>query len=159
MTHLVTVSVYVLHLVDRPLCTPGLKTELWSFIINIILTLIRLGPNWSMEEGGVCHASDLLSTTGRFRQRGSLVRVTMSAQGGSAARGSAAGSIKDLCFMDMDTCFWQMARLQSLQHKVYSGAGIPYLGSPPPDPSPPPPTTNPTGIFIGFRVAKTCIPR
>lgn len=40
----------------------------------------------------------------------------------------AAGSIRDMCFMDMDTCFWQIAHLQSMQHTVHSSSSLPYIG-------------------------------
>ena len=40
----------------------------------------------------------------------------------------AAGSIRDMCFMDLDTCFWQIAHLQSLQGHVHSSSSLPYIG-------------------------------
>lgn len=48
--------------------------------------------------------------------------------GGGTARGTAAGNIRDLCFMDLDTCFWQIAELQSMQHGVHSSTSLPYIG-------------------------------
>lgn len=44
------------------------------------------------------------------------------------ARSGTPGSIRDLCFMDVDTCFWQVAQLHSLHHTLCSSSSLPYIG-------------------------------
>ena len=46
----------------------------------------------------------------------------------------AAGPVRDLRFLDTQTCFWQLALGQSLQHGATTSQGIPHLGEqiPPP---------------------------
>lgn len=40
----------------------------------------------------------------------------------------AAGPVRDLRFLDTQTCFWQLAQGQSLQHGATTSQGIPHLG-------------------------------
>lgn len=46
----------------------------------------------------------------------------------TVANKSAAGTIKDIKFLDTDTCFWQLTQQQSMQHKANTADLIPYLG-------------------------------
>ena len=47
----------------------------------------------------------------------------------TVASKSAAGAIKDIKFLDTDTCFWQLTQQQSMQHKANAADLIPYLGT------------------------------
>ncbi len=70
----------------------------------------------------------------------------------------AAGPVRDVRFLDTQTCFWQLALGQSLQHGSTTSQGIPHLGEnsqqqskgdmpavdlPPPSPLAPPPPPPP----------------
>lgn len=46
----------------------------------------------------------------------------------TVANRTAAGAIKDIKFLDTDTCFWQLTQQQSMQHKTNAADLIPYLG-------------------------------
>lgn len=46
----------------------------------------------------------------------------------TVANKTAAGAIKDIKFLDTDTCFWQLTQQQSMQHKGSASDLIPYLG-------------------------------
>ena len=46
----------------------------------------------------------------------------------TVANRTAAGAIKDIKFLDTDTCFWQLTQQQSMQHKSNAADLIPYLG-------------------------------
>ena len=50
----------------------------------------------------------------------------------TVANRTAAGAIKDIKFLDTDTCFWQLTQQQSMQHKSSAADLIPYLGEPTP---------------------------
>ncbi len=45
-----------------------------------------------------------------------------------SAKGTASGLVRDVKFLDMDTCFWQIARQHWLQYGAYDDHTIPYLG-------------------------------
>lgn len=44
------------------------------------------------------------------------------------AKSTASGAINDIKFFDLDTCFWQLAALQSQQRGAYDASDIPSLG-------------------------------
>jgi hypothetical protein len=46
-----------------------------------------------------------------------------------AAKGTASGLVRDVKFLDMDTCFWQIARQHWLQYGAFADHTIPYLGA------------------------------
>ena len=48
---------------------------------------------------------------------------------GAASRPISPGSIRDMCFMDLDVCFWQTAQQQMCQVGCYSSSGLPAIGS------------------------------
>ena len=43
----------------------------------------------------------------------------------AAAKPAAAGGIKDIAFLDADTCFWQLAKNGALAHGTTSAGGLP----------------------------------
>lgn len=45
-----------------------------------------------------------------------------------AAKGTASGLVRDIKFLDMDTCFWQIARQHWMQYGAFDDHTIPYLG-------------------------------
>ena len=46
------------------------------------------------------------------------------------AKPTVAGSVRDVAFLDTETCFWQLARQQFQQLKAYSASGFPHIGVP-----------------------------
>ena len=42
---------------------------------------------------------------------------------------TVAGSVRDVAFLDTETCFWQLARQQFQQLKAYSASGFPHIGA------------------------------
>lgn len=46
------------------------------------------------------------------------------------AKTAAPGAVRDLSFLDMDTCYWQLASQHIQQLKAYSSSGIPHIGMP-----------------------------
>ena len=46
----------------------------------------------------------------------------------SPGKTAAPGSIKDLGFLDMETCFWQLGWQHFQLLKAYSSSGIPHIG-------------------------------
>ena len=47
-----------------------------------------------------------------------------------ASKSTTAGMVKDIKFLDTETCFWQLALQQLQQFKASSGQGIPLLSEP-----------------------------
>lgn len=47
-----------------------------------------------------------------------------------ASKSTTAGMVKDIKFLDTETCFWQLALQQLQQFKASSGQGIPMLSEP-----------------------------
>lgn len=45
----------------------------------------------------------------------------------TVAKSAAAGAIKDIKFLDTDTCFWQLTQQQTMQHKAHTDL-TPHLG-------------------------------
>ena len=45
-----------------------------------------------------------------------------------ACKNTASGSVKDVKFFDLDTCFWQLAQQHSLRYNTYDSSTIPALG-------------------------------
>lgn len=48
-----------------------------------------------------------------------------------AAKGTASGLVRDVKFLDMDSCFWQIARQHWMQYGASDDRTIPYLGESP----------------------------
>lgn len=46
----------------------------------------------------------------------------------TVAKSAAAGAIRDIKFLDTDTCFWQLTQQQTMQHKAHTADLIPHLG-------------------------------
>lgn len=46
----------------------------------------------------------------------------------TVAKSAAAGAIRDIKFLDTDTCFWQLTQQQSMQHKANTADLTPHLG-------------------------------
>ncbi len=46
----------------------------------------------------------------------------------TVAKSAAAGAIRDVKFLDTDTCFWQLTQQQTMQHKAHTADLIPHLG-------------------------------
>lgn len=46
----------------------------------------------------------------------------------TVAKSAAAGAIRDVKFLDTDTCFWQLTQQQTMQHKASSADIVPHLG-------------------------------
>lgn len=46
----------------------------------------------------------------------------------TVVKSAAAGAIKDVKFLDTETCFWQLTKQQTMQHKAHTDI-IPYLGT------------------------------
>ena len=44
---------------------------------------------------------------------------------------TVAGSVRDVAFLDTETCFWQLARQQFQQLKAYSASQFPHIGAAP----------------------------
>ena len=41
---------------------------------------------------------------------------------------AAPGAVRAICFLDTETCFWQLAWQHFQQLKAYSSSGIPHIG-------------------------------
>lgn len=50
------------------------------------------------------------------------------AEASLAAKSTASGTVKDVKFFDLDTCFWQLARQHRMQHNVFDSSTIPPYG-------------------------------
>ncbi|KAK9819592.1 hypothetical protein WJX72_000101 [[Myrmecia] bisecta] len=48
--------------------------------------------------------------------------------GMQGTKSAASGAVRDLHFLDTETCFWQIALQHQLQYNAASGGGIPHLG-------------------------------
>lgn len=46
----------------------------------------------------------------------------------TVAKSAAAGAIRDVKFLDTDTCFWQLTQQQTMQHKTSTTDLVPHLG-------------------------------
>ena len=46
----------------------------------------------------------------------------------TVAKSAAAGAIRDVKFLDTDTCFWQLTQQQTMQHKAHTDL-TPHLGN------------------------------
>ena len=46
----------------------------------------------------------------------------------TVAKSAAAGAIRDVKFLDTETCFWQLTQQQSMQHKASTADLVPHLG-------------------------------
>ena len=47
----------------------------------------------------------------------------------TVAKSAAAGAIRDVKFLDTDTCFWQLTQQQTMQHKAHTADLTPHLGN------------------------------
>jgi len=50
--------------------------------------------------------------------------LTPAQEASLAAKSTASGAVNDLCFFDLDTCFWQLAIQNSQQHGAYDASAI-----------------------------------
>ena len=46
----------------------------------------------------------------------------------TVAKSAAAGAIRDVKFLDTETCFWQLTQQQTMQHKAGTADLVPHLG-------------------------------
>lgn len=46
----------------------------------------------------------------------------------TVAKSAAAGAIRDVKFLDTETCFWQLTQQQAMQHKSGTADLVPHLG-------------------------------
>lgn len=46
----------------------------------------------------------------------------------TVAKSAAAGAIRDVKFLDTETCFWQLTQQQTMQHKSGTADLVPHLG-------------------------------
>ena len=46
----------------------------------------------------------------------------------TVAKSAAAGAIRDVKFLDTETCFWQLTQQQAMQHKAGTADLVPHLG-------------------------------
>lgn len=54
--------------------------------------------------------------------------LTPAQEASLAAKSTASGTVQDLQFFDLDTCFWQISQQRSLQYGAYDTSGVPSLG-------------------------------
>ena len=54
---------------------------------------------------------------------------TAPAESAGQVKTAAPGAVKDLCFLDTETCFWQLSQQHFQQLHAYSSSGIPHVGT------------------------------
>lgn len=71
-------------------------------------------------------AQDLLLQ--QLAQRDSQFYGSPPSETAGMPKSASPGSVKDIRFLDTETCFWQLAWQHSQQLKAYSSSGIPHIG-------------------------------
>ncbi|KAL4432170.1 hypothetical protein ABPG77_005932 [Micractinium sp. CCAP 211/92] len=101
------------------------NVSVWNYESDELLYDTQLG---GADEAALQEAA-LRQRADRGAAAAGLSGAAAAAQEASlAAKGTASGLVRDIKFLDMDTCFWQIARQHWMQYGAFDDHTIPYLG-------------------------------